>query len=70
FILHEMPLAEDGYGEAIAAGFSETLRVWTEGTQYKLSELKQVLAAAGFEQLHSADSLGPYVFVIGVKPRR
>ena len=68
FILHEMPLAEDGFSDDIAAGFSETLRVWTEGTQYKLSELQQVLAAAGFSDLHNSASLGPYRFVVGVKP--
>jgi hypothetical protein len=67
FILHEMPLAEDGYSNDIAAGFSETLRIWTEGMQYKLSELEQLLKQAGFGRIETADGLGPYKFVTGIK---
>lgn len=67
FILHEMPLAEDGFSCDIAAGFSETLRIWTEGMQYKISEIEEMLHRAGFRFSETADSLGPYKFIIAAR---
>ena len=64
---HEMPLGEDGVSCDIATSFSETLRIWTEGRQYKLSELIQILSQAGFHSFESIDSHGPYKFIVGTK---
>eukprot|EP01036_Dinobryon_divergens_P026846 gene26846-35538_t len=78
-ILHEMPLEElstlgsgggdDGkeenaYEKSIAVGFSECLRVWTEGTQYRRSEIVAVLTSAGFGQVDILDGHGPYCIFI------
>ncbi len=67
FILHEMPLSEDGFSCDIAAGFSETLRVWTDGMQYRISEMEEMLHRAGFRFIETADSLGPFKFIIAAR---
>ena len=80
-ILHEMPLEElsslgsggeegkeeNAYEKSIAVGFSECLRVWTEGTQYRRSEIAAVLTAAGFGQVDIVDGHGPYCIFIASK---
>ncbi|MEX2524141.1 MAG: methyltransferase [Gammaproteobacteria bacterium] len=67
FILHEMPLSEDGFSCDIAAGFSETLRIWTEGMQYRISEMEEMLRRAGFRFIETTDSLGPFKFIVAVR---
>ena len=68
-IVHEMPLEEDGEEEeeSIAVGFSEVLRVWTEGTQYKRSEITAVLQDAGFKTVNIQAGHGPYCIFRGTK---
>jgi hypothetical protein len=66
-IVHEMPVGESTTGPFIATAFSEVLRVWTEGTQYKRSEIKSVLTQAGFKNIVSTKGHGPFVIFTATK---
>jgi len=75
-IVHEMPLEELSYlgsgddhcyEESISVSFSEVLRVWTEGSQYRRSEIVEILIAAGFNRVDIKDGHGPYCIFIATK---
>lgn len=66
--LHEMLLAEDGGGPVTTAGFSMLMLTGTQGRQYSLDELRQILASAGFEDVDSRPTYGYYSVVSARKP--
>lgn len=67
-VLHEMLLDEDGSGPMTTASFSVLMMLGTQGRQYTFSDLRQILATAGFADIHATASYGYYSMVIGRKP--
>jgi acetylserotonin N-methyltransferase len=66
-LLHEMLLAEDGSGPITTASFSMLMLFGTQGRQYSFSELRQILANAGFFQIDARQTYGYYSMVKGLK---
>lgn len=66
--LHEMLLAEDGAGPLTTASFSMLMLFTTQGRQYSLSELRQILSDAGFVAIDVRPTHGYYSVVSGRKP--
>lgn len=67
-LLHEMPLAESRDGPLTVACFSVAMLLYEKGKQYTLSELEEMLAAAGFVGFESVESHGYYHLVSARKP--
>ena len=67
--LHEMLLAEDGSGPVTTASFSMLMLLGTRGRQYSFSELRQILASVGFDDVDSRATYGYYSIVSGRKGR-
>ena len=67
-LLHEMPLAESRDGPLTVACFSVAMLLYEKGKQYTLSELEEMLAAAGFAGFESAESHGYYHLISARKP--
>ncbi|HEY3517034.1 MAG TPA: methyltransferase, partial [Gammaproteobacteria bacterium] len=65
--LHEMLLAEDGSGPATTASFSMLMLLGTRGRQYSFTELRQILANAGFADVDARPTYGYYSVVTGRK---
>ncbi|HEX7235629.1 MAG TPA: methyltransferase [Gammaproteobacteria bacterium] len=65
--LHEMLLAEDGSGPVTTASFSMLMLLGTHGRQYSFSELRQILADAGFTDVDARATYGYYSVVSGRK---
>ena len=69
-LLHEMPLAEARDGPLTVACFSVAMLLHEKGKQYTLSELEEILAAAGFAGFESAASHGYYHLISARKPEQ
>jgi 2-polyprenyl-3-methyl-5-hydroxy-6-metoxy-1,4-benzoquinol methylase len=67
--VHEMLLADDGSGPLTTASFSLFMLLGTQGRQYAESELREILAAAGFVGVEARATHGYYSLVSGRKPR-
>ncbi len=67
-LLHEMPLAESRDGPLTVACFSVAMLLYEKGKQYTLSELEEMLAAAGFLEFDSVESHGYYHLISARKP--
>jgi acetylserotonin N-methyltransferase len=65
--LHEMLLNEDGSGPVTTASFSMLMLLGTHGRQYSFSELRQILADAGFTGIDARATYGYYSIVSGRK---
>ena len=65
--LHEMLPAEDGSGPSTTASFSMLMLLATKGRQYTFSELRHILASAGFVDIDSRPTYGYYSIVSGRK---
>ena len=63
-----MPLAEGRDGPLTVACFSVAMLLYEKGKQYTLSELEEMLAAAGFVEFESAASHGYYHLIGARKP--
>ena len=63
-----MPLAETRDGPLTVACFSVAMLLYEKGKQYTLSELEEMLAAAGFVDFESAESHGYYHLISARKP--
>ncbi len=66
--VHEMLLAEDGSGPVTTASFSVLMLLGTRGRQYTFSELRQILADAGFTDIYARATYAYYSIVSGRKP--
>jgi hypothetical protein len=64
--LHEMLLDDDGAGPLTAVSFS-MLMLGTQGQQFTLPELRQLLEAAGFTDVEARQTYGYYSLVVGRK---
>lgn len=67
-LLHEMPLAETKDGPLTVACLSAILLMYENGKQYTLSELKNILSAAGFVDFQSIPTFVYYHLVSAIKP--
>ncbi len=69
-ILHEILVRNSGAPHQIATAFSATLYRWTEGRQYKASELTSLLRATGFVVAPDAiaSAHGPSSLLVASKP--
>ncbi len=68
-MLHEMLMDDDCCGPATTASFSMLMLLGTRGRQYSFSELRTVLAGAGFVDITSVETGGGYYsLVLGRKP--
>jgi acetylserotonin N-methyltransferase len=66
--LHEMLIDEDGGGPLIPACFSMLMRLGTRGRQFKQSEHRALLEAAGFRDVEAVQTYGYYSLVSATKP--
>jgi acetylserotonin N-methyltransferase len=67
-MLHEMLLDDDGAGPVTAASFSMKMLLATQGQQFTLGELKDILERAGFSGIEAKHTSGYYFVVTGYKP--
>jgi len=67
-LLHEMLLDESGTAPRTAAAFSILMLGGTRGQQFTFSELRSLLADAGFTDIRATPSYGYYSLVRGYKP--
>lgn len=65
--LHEMPLDDTGTAPRTAAAFSVLMLLGTRGQQFRFSELKGLLAGAGFVDIGVMPAYGYYSIVSGSK---
>jgi len=68
-LVHEMVLAPDRSSPLSIVCFSMAMLVQTEGKQYCLSELEEILAGAGFCNIEAQPSFGYFSVVAARKPR-
>ena len=66
-ILHEMLMNNDKSGPFMASAASVAMVGWTEGKQYTMEELEQILSESGFSSIDVIPALGYWSIVIGVK---
>jgi hypothetical protein len=66
--LQEMLLDDTGDGPIQPIAFSVLMCLGTKGQQFTLSQLKDILEAAGFEDVGAERSYGYYSLVTGYKP--
>jgi acetylserotonin N-methyltransferase len=67
-LLHEMLLADDGAGPVTAASFSMLMLLATQGQQFTLSELSDMLEGAGFARIEVLATHSYYSVVSAMKP--
>ena len=67
-LLHEMLLDDDGAGPLAAASFSMLMLLATQGQQFTLRELKDILEAAGFVRIEVTATHPHYSVVSALKP--
>jgi acetylserotonin N-methyltransferase len=65
--LHEMLLADDGSGPITTASFSMLMLFGTQGRQYSLGELREILTNAGFADVRARETYGYYSVVSAKK---
>jgi acetylserotonin N-methyltransferase len=68
--LHEMVLGASGDEPLSAVCFSMAMLLQTDGKQYSLSELREILCAAGFADVSARAALGYFSLVTASKPQR
>lgn len=66
--LHEIPLNDSKSGPLHASAFSVCLFWVTEGKQYSIAELEDMLTQCGFQDVTVTPTYGYYVTVSAVKP--
>ncbi|HVG56610.1 MAG TPA: methyltransferase [Vicinamibacterales bacterium] len=66
-LLHEMLLDEDGAGPVAAASFSMLMLLATQGQQFTLGELRDILTGAGFTRVDVTATHHYYSVVTGYK---
>jgi len=66
--LHEMLLDEGGAGPRTAAAFGMLMLIATRGRQFTFSDLRAILAGAGFVDITAAAAYGYYSLVAASKP--
>lgn len=66
-LLHEMLVEEQG-GSPTVAGFSVRMLTSTQGKQYSLAELREILEAAGFRDVRATPSHVHHSIVSATKP--
>lgn len=66
--IHEALLNEEGSGPLVVALYSFDMFIMSKGKQYKLSEIRKMLIACGFENIESIKAYGLYSFVTARKP--
>jgi hypothetical protein len=66
-MLHEMLLDDDGAGPATAAAFSLLMLLRTQGQQFTLGELKDILEGVGFTDVGTVQTAGYYSITSGYK---
>jgi len=67
-LLHEMLLDDDGAGSVTAASFSMMMLLATQGQQFTLRELKDILEEAGFARVEVMTTHPHYSVVSAFKP--
>jgi acetylserotonin N-methyltransferase len=65
--LHEMLLNDDGAGPLTAVSFSMLMLLGTQGQQFTLPELKELLEGAGFVDVRAQHTYGYYSLVTATK---
>ncbi len=68
-MLHEMLLDDDGVGPATAAAFSMLMLLRTQGQQFTLGELKNILEQVGFTDIGTVQTAGYYSITSAYKRR-
>ena len=67
-LLHEMLLDDDGAGPVTAASFSMMMLLATQGQQFSLPELKDILEGAGFARINMIATHPHYSVVSASRP--
>jgi cyclopropane fatty-acyl-phospholipid synthase-like methyltransferase len=68
--IHEMLLNDERNGPWPATAFSLTMLRFTEGKQYSLKELDELLAIAGFVNIHSFQSVSGFYLISAKRKER
>ncbi len=66
--LHEMLINDEGSGPLASAAFSMMMLLGTQGRQYSLAELTDILEGAGFTGVEARNTYGHYSLVSARKP--
>lgn len=66
-VLHEMLFNTTKMGPLLTAAYNMKMLAWTEGQQYSVVEIEQILHKAGFCDIHIHKSLGNWSIITGTK---
>jgi O-methyltransferase domain/Dimerisation domain len=66
-LLHEMLLDDEGGSPVTAASFSMLMLLGTQGQQFTLPELRELLSSAGFSRIEAQHTYGYYSLTTGWK---
>ncbi|HEV2099112.1 MAG TPA: methyltransferase [Stellaceae bacterium] len=67
-IVHELLLDPDKAGPLVPSLMSMVMLLWTEGRQYSVLELTQMLESAGFTDVRTERTFGAWGIATGLKP--
>jgi hypothetical protein len=66
-IVHEMLMNKAGTGPGLVASFNVAMLLWTEGQQFSMGELSDILREAGFTSIKGRPTFGYWGIVTGHK---
>lgn len=66
-ILHEMLFNSDKTGPFLTAAYNMKMMAWTEGQQYSVNEIIEILNRVGFREVRIEQSLGNWSIISGIK---